>query len=528
MNASPEFDDSCYPWAIQDVIVPGEGTLSTIVADKWQAVQHKKQRIPLHTFLENCQPCHPAFPLELALQHPTQQPYRLILEIKPSSPSAGVLQHSLNSDSPDLSAIINAYNTVAMAISVLTDEQYFGGSLDLLRCVVKQTSRPVLCKDFIIDPYQLYEARMAGASVALLIVKSLTPYSLARLTQTCRLLGMTPLIEIQNTAELACALAVNPTVLLINNRDLQTLSIDLNTTQQLAPLIPEGIYKLSASGIQTHEEVKAIAPFCDGFLIGSTLMKEPIATLPQKLQQLMNGYSVLTTPQIKVCGLTSLEDAEAAIEAGATMLGFIFVPASPRSVTPEVAEAIINSLRQHDKPKQYSVVGVFQNQEPEWINTVARQCHLDIIQLHGEEPVLWCKQITQPVLRVITLNPVEDETAWADQLSQVKAFYSPLLQHNIVAFLIDLPKQQRSHSATSSHSQAKWLVNQQQLIKTFCQSYPVILAGGITPENVAEVLDCFAPLGIDVASGIEAAPGKKVLSRMRLFCQTASRILNKK
>lgn len=193
---------------------------------------------------------------------------KLIAEIKPSSPSAGVIAPKL-----DLAATLDAYDRYAAAISVLTDEKYFGGSLQLLAETSRRASRPTLCKDFILDPLQVVEARAAGAQAVLLIVKILDDDDLAALHQEIISLGMTPLVEIQNEAELARALRLQPQATLINNRDLETFEISFETTRRLAPQVPPGIVTVSASGVQSRADIEALLPYCSRFLVGTSLMK---------------------------------------------------------------------------------------------------------------------------------------------------------------------------------------------------------------------------------------------------------------
>lgn len=254
--------------------------LARIAAHKQQEVEARKREKPLETWQAQVTPCQPE-QLEAAFRR-TDVPIRLMLEIKPASPSMGVMQAQ-----PDLNALVKAYSEAGVAISVLTDAKFFGGSLTLLASVQQETKLPVLCKDFILDPYQVYEARLAGAAAALLIVKMLDDAQLLELTHLIRTLGMTPLVEIQNEVELERALAVEPSILLINNRNLENLLIDFDTTPRLSGKIPEGILKVSASGIENRTQVEQLRPYCDGFLIGSTLMKEKAERLPEKLRELM-------------------------------------------------------------------------------------------------------------------------------------------------------------------------------------------------------------------------------------------------
>jgi indole-3-glycerol phosphate synthase len=249
--------------------------LNKIMAHKAEEVAARKKQRPLVDLERQMEKAQPGL-LEAAFLSPNKP--RIMLELKPASPSAGVLKNSLN-DVSELLPLVRLYVKYGVAISVLTDEKYFGGSLDLLRQVkneVKnQVQLPLLRKDFILDPYQVAEARLAGADAVLLIVKALSDLHLQELTAAIREWGMTPLIEIQDEHELERALTVKPTILLINNRDLQTLQMDMTTTSRLAPLVPDGILRVSASGIESRADIDRLQPVCDGFLVGSLLMRQP-------------------------------------------------------------------------------------------------------------------------------------------------------------------------------------------------------------------------------------------------------------
>ncbi|HEY9718261.1 MAG TPA: indole-3-glycerol phosphate synthase TrpC, partial [Trichormus sp.] len=181
-----------------------------------------------------------------SLQSGDQNTPRLITEIKPKSPSAGVLKEHLSLDS-----VLESYNKHAAAISVLTDQKYFGGSLSLLHEVSARSSVPTLCKDFIIDRHQCFEARINGAEAVLLIVKILAAQQLQELHAAIRQLGMIPVVEVQTETELEAATALNPQVILINNRNLTTFEVDLATTEMLAPHVPPSALAVSASGIES-------------------------------------------------------------------------------------------------------------------------------------------------------------------------------------------------------------------------------------------------------------------------------------
>ncbi|MEM0952108.1 MAG: hypothetical protein AAGI66_08215 [Cyanobacteria bacterium P01_H01_bin.74] len=530
-----------------------QGILDQIVAHKKNEIAARKKTVPLETFLQNAQACSVQNQLVSVIEscQSSQLPC-FILELKPHSPSEGVLQKA-----PDSNAIILAYNAYGHAISVLTDAKYFGGSLDLLKNVVHQTAHPVLCKDFIIDPYQIYEARAAGAQVILLIVKALDDVALKELTTLCRTLGMTPLIEVQTEAEVKRALEVNPQVLLINNRNLQTLAIDLSTTRRLSALIPEGIYKLSASGIKTREDIESLLPFCDGFLMGSTLMKTPVEQLPETLQHLTQSPGLppsalslashqqnnlpLTDKTIKICGITNEADAKNALQAGATLLGFIFVPSSPRYVSPEKAREIIQALKSNETLPNFGAVGVFQDDTADAVNQIAGLCALDFVQLHGKESLETIAAVKLPVIKALALpmhefdplseiTPVSEtapvpkmlhESESTHLLDSLIADYLPAINTKIIALLIDLPKTQQTGQTHPRKTVSNFPEPVQMAVNLVCRDYPVILAGNLTPESVSPVIRQFRPLGIDVASGVEFSPGIKDPAKLQLFCDAA-------
>lgn len=208
--------------------------------------------------------------------------FNVIGEIKPASPSRGQI---LNRD--HIAAHIKAYKENAVAISVLTDKQYFGGGYDLLR-QVKQAAGdvPLLQKDFITDEIQLLEGFKAGADAALLIVKILRRDRLAALYQLATSLGIEAVFEVSDEADLTKALSLCPDVILINNRNLDTMVIDLATTGRLTALIPPEIRAetviISASGYESREQIAAFGGGADAFLIGSSLMA---SAAPEKLLQ---------------------------------------------------------------------------------------------------------------------------------------------------------------------------------------------------------------------------------------------------
>ncbi len=196
----------------------------------------------------------------------------LIAEVKRASPSKGVLTEDF---APVMFAATYQFNGAA-AISVLTDEDFFLGSLVYLCAVREAVKIPVLRKDFIIDAYQVYEGRAAGADAILLIVAALSDIQLHDLHALISDLGMTALVEVHNEHEMERALASNAKLIGINNRDLKTFAVDLGTSERLAGMVDDDVVLVAESGIRDAADVKAMGSCgADAILVGEALVKSP-------------------------------------------------------------------------------------------------------------------------------------------------------------------------------------------------------------------------------------------------------------
>lgn len=243
--------------------------LDRILAHKLTELERARRHMPMATVAHRARLAPPALDVVSALRRET---VALIAEVKHASPSRGVL---ISPFRPVSLARAYAANGAAM-LSVLTDEQFFKGHLDYLREIRAAVKIPLLRKEFIIDTYQVYEARAAGADAVLLIVAALDDAQLADLHTLITQLGMTALVEVHNEAELARALKLNPALVGVNNRDLKTFEVDLETTGRLARLVPEGVTLVAESGMKSGVDVYHMGTLgAHAVLIGEGLVTAP-------------------------------------------------------------------------------------------------------------------------------------------------------------------------------------------------------------------------------------------------------------
>ena len=219
-----------------------------------------------------------------SLRHSAAVGTAIIAEVKKGSPSKGIIREDF-----DPVAIARSYERGgASCLSVLTDEYYFYGSLDYLGQIRTQVDLPLLRKDFIIDPYQVFQARVAGADAILLIAAALSDLQLRELAELATRLELDTLLEIHNSVELERALKLPVDLIGINNRDLQTFETDLNVTEQLAGKIPESQLAVAESGIHNRADIERLQRAGAGaFLIGESLMRE--SDIEGKLFGLLGG-----------------------------------------------------------------------------------------------------------------------------------------------------------------------------------------------------------------------------------------------
>jgi indole-3-glycerol phosphate synthase len=245
--------------------------LDKIAEKKRERLAYAKRRVPLHDLKAAIDDSGKTRDFRGAITK-GQGGIRMIAEIKKASPSRGVIRADF-----DAEAIARIYEAKGVdAVSVITEEDFFSGRLDLLPTVRKTVAAPLLRKDFIVDEYQVYESRASGADAVLLIGALLDTGQAKEYLHLCRELGLWVLFEVHDHDELGRALRVGAEVIGINNRDLKTLGIDLETTFLLKRETPADRTTVSESGIKTHEDlVRLEQAGIDAVLIGTSLMESP-------------------------------------------------------------------------------------------------------------------------------------------------------------------------------------------------------------------------------------------------------------
>ncbi|VUC34267.1 unnamed protein product [Clonostachys rosea] len=511
--------------------------LRQIYANRRAAVEIQKQ-IPSQRMadLEAAYSLNAAPPSVPFINRLRQSPFdvSLMAEIKRGSPSKGIFALEINAPVQARKYALAG----ASVISVLTEPEWFKGSIEDLRAVRQvldgMPNRPaILRKEFIFDEYQILEARLAGADTVLLIVKMLDNELLERLYKYSQSLGMEPLVEVQNAEEMERALKLGSKAIGVNNRNLESFEVDMNTTSRLRKMVPEDTIICALSGINKHQDVlDCKRDGVNAVLVGESIMRAPDAT--QFISQLCAGVDAPTNTApppplyVKICGTRSPEAAKEAVESGADFVGICLVPGAKRCITHETALAISNAVHSYgcslpakiDIPisstgatdffasattrlvsSRPRVVGIFQNQPLNEVLEKQELYDLDMVQLHGDEPLEWAHLIPVPVIRAFK----------PDHLGiGLRGYHTiPLLDSGAGSGkLIDVSK-------------VKQVLEKDPELRIF-------LAGGLNPDNVADAVRALGDLGsrvvgVDVSSGVEEA-GKQSLPKITGFIKAAKEI----
>lgn len=416
----------------------------------------------------------PAAPTARSLRAALARPgARFIMEVKKASPSEGAIRSGAD---PATQAL--AYKGAADAISVLTDGPYFGGSLADLRAVRAVFEGPILAKDFVVDPRQVAEARSFGADAVLCMLSVLDDDEARAVLTAAGALGMDVLVEAHDETEVRRAVALGAPLIGINNRDLKTLAVDLATTERLSALVPADRTLVAESGIATRADVERLAPHADAFLVGTALMR---AARPA------GAARALAYGRVKVCGITNRADADAAVAAGASYLGFVMVPGTPRAVTREQVAGIGGA----------PTVAVFRNEKMMEVAVTAQELGLAAVQLHGDEDAAYIRGL-RPLLP-------EGTEIWATG-AVGRDLPEPRLGADRTLFDTQVG------GRTGGTGQAfDW-----DRIRDRPELGAAVLAGGLNPGNAREAARVGA-WALDVCSGVEATPGRKDPARLGAF-----------
>ncbi|MEE1979243.1 bifunctional indole-3-glycerol-phosphate synthase TrpC/phosphoribosylanthranilate isomerase TrpF [Shewanella xiamenensis] len=407
-----------------------------------------------------------------------------ILECKKASPSKGLIRKDF-----DVEAIALTYAKYAAGISVLTDEQFFQGDMDYIPKVRAKVSQPILCKDFFVDEYQIKLAAHQGADAILLMLSVLDDERYQQLANEAAKYQLDVLTEVSNEEELKRAIVLNAPIIGINNRNLRDLSTDLATTEALAPHIGSDRVVISESGIYTNEQVRRLSPLVDGFLVGSSIMAEEDIDLA--CRKLIFGHN-------KVCGLTRLEDIQAAATAGAVYAGLIFAEKSPRALTKDAAKQLVEQYRAANLPA-IEFVGVCVNSTPEFMVSIAQECGLAALQLHGSETELEIAELSQ-LLQQAGLNT----QIWKAISVDAQSCELAAMPRGVQRYLFD-SKNDAGFGGTGQ-------VFDWQL--PIAHKAEAMLAGGLNADNAARA-NAQGFYGLDFNSGLETAPGIKSAEKIQ-------------
>jgi indole-3-glycerol phosphate synthase/phosphoribosylanthranilate isomerase len=458
--------------------------LDRIIEARRAAIAHRKKTVPETALRFGVKHGKPVRDFAAAL---TRDSLNVIAELKKASPSAGLIRKDF-----DPVALAKQFETAgAAALSVLTEEEFFQGELKFLRDARAAVSVPALRKDFIVDPWQVWEARATDADSFLLIVAALSDSLLGELLALGRELGMEPVVEVHTREDLARALAAGSRIIGVNNRDLKTLEVRIETSAELIQSIPDECIAVCESGLRTHADLVRLreAGF-DAFLIGEHLMARPDpGAAPRPIQ---GGEPAMRT-RVKICGITTWEDARLSVDLGASALGFNFYPASPRAVSPADAWGIIRRL-----PPFVEAVGVFVDWPPLAVDALARALRLGAVQLHGMESPADVAALARRhrVIKALAVKPGFRPAS----IARYRAADAILLD----GFARGL------HGGTGRTLDWK-------LARAASRFARIVLAGGLVPENVAEAVRIARPYAVDVASGVEAKLGRKDHAKLRAF-----------
>ena len=428
-------------------------------------------------------PSDTGFPFETALR---QQDFNFICEVKKASPSKGIIAEHF----PYLD-IAKEYEVAgAAAISVLTEPDFFKGDKKYLQEIASTVKIPVLRKDFIIDEYQIYQAKVWGASAILLICACLDVPTLTKFRELADSLGLSSLVEAHDEHEVQMAIDCGARIIGVNNRNLKDFTVDVQNSVRLRNLVQDDVIFVSESGLETPEDIQVLRDNN----IGVALMGETFMRSPNKVEKLAYLYGpTYYTPKVKMCGISKVETIPAVVEAKPDYMGLVFAP-SKRQVTVDQAKTLVEELHkgytpkyssntEQDKDDTIKTVGVFVNETVDNLVTIANEANLDAVQLHGDEDEAFIQSLKErtnvEVWKAVQIRSAADAEAWIDSSADMLLFDA-------------YHKDERGGTGE---------VFDWSCLDAF--ERPFMLAGGIDSTNVARAIRTVRPYGIDISSGIE-------------------------
>ena len=428
-------------------------------------------------------PSDTGFSFEAALR---QQDFNFICEVKKASPSKGIIAEHF----PYLE-IAKEYEVAgAAAISVLTEPDFFKGDKKYLQEIASTVKIPVLRKDFIIDEYQIYQAKVWGASAILLICACLDVPTLTKFRELADSLGLSSLVEAHDEHEVQMAIDCGARIIGVNNRNLKDFTVDVQNSVRLRNLVEDDVIFVSESGLETPEDIQVLRDNN----IGVALMGETFMRSPNKVEKLAYLYGpTYYTPKVKMCGISKVETIPAVVEAKPDYMGLVFAP-SKRQVTVDQAKTLVEELhKQYTKRynsgaeqstnDEIKTVGVFVNETLDNLITIAKEVNLDAVQLHGDEDEAFIQSLKErtnvEVWKAVQIRSAADAEAWIDSSADMLLFDA-------------YHKDERGGTGE---------VFDWSCLDEF--ERPFMLAGGIDSTNVARAIRMVRPYGIDISSGIE-------------------------
>ena len=448
-------------------------------------------------------PSDTGFPFEVALR---QQDFNFICEVKKASPSKGIIAEHF----PYLD-IAKEYEVAgAAAISVLTEPDFFKGDKKYLQEIASTVKIPVLRKDFIIDEYQIYQAKVWGASAILLICACLDVPTLTKFRELADSLGLSSLVEAHDEQEVQMAIDCGARIIGVNNRNLKDFTVDVQNSVRLRNLVQDDVIFVSESGLETPEDIQVLRDNN----IGVALMGETFMRSPNKVEKLAYLYGpTYYTPKVKMCGISKVETIPAIVDAKPDYMGLVFAP-SKRQVTVDQAKILVEELHrgyakkygsdtEHDKNGTIKTVGVFVNETVENLVTIANEANLDAVQLHGDEDEAFIQSLKErtnvEVWKAVQIRSAADVEKWIDSSADMLLFDA-------------YHKDERGGTGE---------VFDWSSLDAF--ERPFMLAGGIDSTNVARAIRTVRPYGIDISSGIETN-GVKDDEKIKAFTKIVNSI----